>query len=66
MGMDTDEMINTSVSLPEPLVKTLKEIAKREGRSLSSQVRLFLAESVTRKNTDALHNAEHPAHPHAA
>jgi hypothetical protein len=46
--MDT---VNTSVSLPNSLYKQLKEIALTEGRSVSAQVRVFLAQAVTRKNT---------------
>ena len=44
-------MKTTSVQLPKPLLKKLQQIAQAEGRSLASQVRIFLAESVTRNNT---------------
>jgi metal-responsive CopG/Arc/MetJ family transcriptional regulator len=45
-------MKTTTVQLPKKLLKELQEIAKAEGRSLASQVRIFLADSVTRKNTN--------------
>lgn len=44
------EFVNTSFTLPRPLLEELKEIARLEGRSASAQARLFLAQSVTRKN----------------
>jgi len=44
-------MKTTTVQLPKGLLKSLQEIARSEGRSVASQVRVFLAESVTRKNT---------------
>lgn len=46
-----DEKITITAQLPEPLVNKLREIAKAEGRSLSSQIRLFLASAVTQQNT---------------
>ena len=49
--MSASPMKTTTVQLPKKLLKELQEIAKAEGRSLASQVRIFLAESVTRKNT---------------
>lgn len=49
--------------LPEPLIDQLRVIAKAEGRSLSSQIRIFLARAVTQTNTR--HPAEHPGE-HAA
>ncbi|MBC8008865.1 MAG: hypothetical protein H7067_02055 [Burkholderiales bacterium] len=52
-----------TAKIPEPLLNDLRQIAKAEGRSLSSQVRLFLAESVTRKNTA---RPEHPGQTAAA
>ena len=48
----SDEKITVTAQLPAPLVDELRIIAKREGRSLSSQVRLFLGEAVTRQNTE--------------
>lgn len=48
----SDEKITVTAQLPTALVDELRLIAKREGRSLSSQVRLFLGEAVTRQNTD--------------
>lgn len=45
-------MKTTTVQLPKPLLKTLQKIALAEGRSVASQVRIFLAEAVTRKNTE--------------
>lgn len=45
-------MKTTSVQLPKKLLKDLKEIAKAEGRSVASQVRIFLDEAVTRNNTE--------------
>lgn len=50
--------------LPEPLIEQLRMIAKAEGRSLSSQVRIFLSRAVTQQNT--ARPAEHPGHPAAA
>lgn len=44
-------MQTTTVQLPEGVLKDLRKIAKSEGRSLASQVRIFLAEAVTRRNT---------------
>lgn len=40
-----------TAQIPEALLRTLRSIAQAEGRSLSSQIRLFLSQSVTRKNT---------------
>ena len=51
--MTDKTMKTTTVQLPRELLKELQEIARIEGRSLASQVRIFLGESVTRKNTDA-------------
>jgi hypothetical protein len=45
-------MKTTSVQLPKPLRAQLQKIAKAEGRSLASQIRIFLAESVTRTVTE--------------
>ena len=50
--MQNEELIPTSVTLPETLLAEIREIAKTEGRSVSSQVRLFLGEAVTRQNTE--------------
>lgn len=47
-----EDKITVTAQLPMTLVEELRLIAKREGRSLSSQVRLFLGEAVTRQNTD--------------
>lgn len=52
MDSDISDMQTTSIVLPEPLLAQLREIAKAEGRSVSSQVRIFLADAVTRKNTE--------------
>lgn len=49
--MSNAEMIGTSVQLPSPLLADLRKIAQAEGRSLSAQVRIFLASAVTRTNT---------------
>jgi hypothetical protein len=49
--MSASPMKTTTIQLPRKLLKELQEIAKEEGRSLASQVRIFLAEAVTRKNT---------------
>jgi hypothetical protein len=46
-----DEKITITAQLPEALVHQLREIAKAEGRSLSSQIRLFLGHAVTQQNT---------------
>lgn len=43
----------TTIQLPKPLLDALKKIALTEGRSVASQVRIFLADSVTRQNTEA-------------
>lgn len=51
--MSASAMKTTTIQLPEELLKELQEIARLEGRSVASQVRLFLAEAVTRKNTEA-------------
>lgn len=48
-----EEKITVTAQLPAVLVEELRQIAKKEGRSLSSQVRLFLGEAVTRQNTEA-------------
>ena len=45
-------MKTTTVQLPKELLKRLQQIARAEGRSVASQVRIFLAESVTRINTE--------------
>lgn len=50
--MSASMMKTTSVQLPKKLLKDLKEIAKAEGRSVASQVRIFLDEAVTRNNTE--------------
>jgi metal-responsive CopG/Arc/MetJ family transcriptional regulator len=49
--MSASPMKTTTVQLPKKLLKELQEIARKEGRSLASQVRIFLAESVTRSVT---------------
>jgi hypothetical protein len=49
--MSTSQMKTTTVQLPKKLLKELQDIARNEGRSLASQVRIFLADAVTRKNT---------------
>lgn len=49
--MTATAMKTTTVQLSESLLEQLKKIATAEGRSLASQVRIFLADSVTRKNT---------------
>ncbi|AKC83788.1 hypothetical protein IMCC26134_15170 [Verrucomicrobia bacterium IMCC26134] len=46
-----DEKISITAQLQKPLVEELKLIAKAEGRSLASQIRLFLANAVTQQNT---------------
>jgi predicted transcriptional regulator len=45
------EKQTVTVELPMDLNETLRQIAKVEGRSLSGQIRFFLAQSVTRENT---------------
>lgn len=50
--MRKNAMKTTTVQLPAALLKTLREIAQKEGRSVASQVRIFLADSVTRFDTD--------------
>jgi predicted transcriptional regulator len=49
--MSASPMKTTTVQLPKKLLKELQEIARAEGRSVASQVRIFLADAVTRKNT---------------
>lgn len=49
--MSTPEMVGTSIQLPSPLLEDLRKIARTEGRSLAAQVRIFLGDAVTRKNT---------------
>lgn len=49
--MSASAMKTTSIQLPKKLLKELQEISRREGRSVASQVRIFLAEAVTRNNT---------------
>lgn len=44
-------MKTTTIQLPRTVLKNLQEIAMAEGRSVASQVRIFLADAVTRKNT---------------
>ena len=51
MSSEEEQMQTTSVVLPKPLLSELRVIAKAEGRSFASQVRIFLADAVTRKNT---------------
>jgi len=40
-----------TAQIPADILEQLRIIAKSEGRSLSSQIRLFLADAVTRHNT---------------
>lgn len=47
-------MKTTTIQLPKKLLAELKSISQKEGRSVASQVRIFLAESVTRKNTEGM------------
>ena len=58
---------NTTVitaRMPEPLINQLRVIAKAEGRSLSSQIRIFLDRAVTQTNT--ARPSEHPGQTAAA
>ena len=48
--MTENEMKTTTVQLPRELLKELKKVAKLEGRSVGSQVRIFLADALTRIN----------------
>ena len=48
-----------TAQIPEALLRTLRSIAQAEGRSLSSQIRLFLSQSVTRKTRLRPPNYEH-------
>lgn len=50
--MSASTMKTTTVQLPKKLLKELQEIARKEGRSVASQVRVFLADAVTRMNTE--------------
>lgn len=50
--MSASTLKTTTIQLPKDLLKKLREIAAAEGRSVASQVRIFLAEAVTRKNTE--------------
>ena len=47
-----EDKITITAQLPVPLVNELKSIAKAEGRSLASQIRIFLADAVTQQNTE--------------
>jgi hypothetical protein len=50
---DQDNLnFTTSVVLPKSLHAKVRKIARAEGRSFASQVRIFLMEAVTRKNTE--------------
>lgn len=49
--MSTSDMVGTSIQLPPALLAELRTIARTEGRSLAAQVRIFLGDAVTRKNT---------------
>lgn len=49
--LSMEDKIPVSVQLPEELKNKLALIAKAEGRSLASQIRLFLADAVTQHNT---------------
>jgi len=42
-------MKTTTVQLPKALLKTIQETARREGRSVASQIRMMLADAITRK-----------------
>jgi hypothetical protein len=50
--MSASPMKTTTIQLPKELLKKLQNIALTEGRSVASQVRIFLTEAVTRKNTE--------------
>ncbi len=50
--MNMAQKINTSFQLPTDLLAQIREIARLEGRSVSSQIRIFLGDAVTRKNTE--------------
>ena len=52
-----ERMKTTTVQLSVDLLEEIKKIAKQEGRSTSSQVRIFLDQSVTQKNMDKAKNA---------
>jgi predicted transcriptional regulator len=50
--MRKNAMKTTTIQLPQDTLKHLRQIAQKEGRSVASQVRIFLADSVTRINTE--------------
>lgn len=56
--MSASPMKTTTIQLPKRLLKELQGIARLEGRSVASQVRIFLADSVTRLNTVKLEEAQ--------
>ena len=45
-------MKTTTIQLPKQLLQKIQKIASSEGRSVASQVRIFLADAVTRMNTE--------------
>lgn len=45
------EKVTITAQLPGPLVDELRSIARAEGRSLASQIRIFLADAVIQKTT---------------
>lgn len=59
--MNAPAMKTTTIQLDCKLLDQLKAIAASEGRSLASQVRIFLAASVTRKNTAKRGKSKHAA-----
>lgn len=50
--MSASAMKTTTIQLPKQLLQKIQKIASSEGRSVASQVRIFLADAVTRMNTE--------------
>ena len=50
--MSEAAMKTTTIKLPVPLLEQIQEIAKIEDRSVGAQMRVFLADAVTRNDTD--------------
>ncbi len=49
--MSSKSPITTSVVLPPEMKRQIAQIAKAEGRSVTGQVRVFLADAVLRRRT---------------
>ena len=47
--MSASHMKTTTVQLPEKLLKKLKSIALKNGRSVAAQIRMMLTDSITQE-----------------